>query len=184
MFKNILKGSHENTYPWWSSGDFLWIFLSFTTWTVSKYGFFSGLCFRVFQVNSARIQENTDKKKLCIWTFFMQCFTKLFWQTTSGQLLLNSVRTLWILQKFPEQFFYKNLRATASVWISINGSYASAYVFIQWRYAVVWNARFHHQITWILSNIWLMSNCLRRFILIVNGWLLISYDRVKRGFYL
>ena len=30
----------------------------------------------------------------------------------------------------------------------------------------------------ILSNIWLMFSCLKRFILIVNGWLLISYDRV------
>ena len=34
------------------------------------------------------------------------------------------------------------------------------------------------RIIWILSNIWLMFICFKRFILIVNGWLLISYDRV------
>ena len=49
---------------------------------------------------------------------------------------------------------------------------------IQSRYAVVWNACFHHQGHLDLSNIWLMFNCLNRFILIVNGLLLISYDRV------
>ena len=42
---------------------------------------------------------------------------------------------------------------------------------IQSRYAVVWNVRFHHQdhLDLILSNIWLMFICLKRFILIVNG---------------
>ena len=34
------------------------------------------------------------------------------------------------------------------------------------------------RIIWILSNIWLMFNCLKRLILIVNGWFLISHDRV------
>ena len=40
--------------------------------------FFSGPCFPVFGLNirikkETRIQENTDQKKLCIWTRFMQC---------------------------------------------------------------------------------------------------------------
>ena len=34
------------------------------------------------------------------------------------------------------------------------------------------------RIIWVLSNIWLMSNYLKKFILIANGWLLILYDRV------
>ena len=45
-----------------------------------KYGVFSGPYFLVFGLNtdiyfvySLRIQENTDQKKLRIWTFFTQC---------------------------------------------------------------------------------------------------------------
>ena len=48
---------------------------------------------------------------------------------------------------------------------------------IQSRYAVVWDARFHHQghLDFVkhLINVYLL-----KFILIVNGWLLISYDRI------
>ena len=32
---------------------------------------------------------------------------------------------------------------------------------------------------WVLSNICLMFNCLKRFILMIKGWVLISYDRVQ-----
>ena len=49
-------------------------------WKVSKYGVFSGPYFPVFGLNaerkspySGRILENTDQKKLRIWTFFTQC---------------------------------------------------------------------------------------------------------------
>ena len=37
---------------------------------VSKYGVFNGPYFSVF---SPRIEENTDQKKLRIWTLFTQC---------------------------------------------------------------------------------------------------------------
>ena len=48
---------------------------------VSKYGVFSGPYFFVFGLNteiskspySVRIQENTNLKKLCIWTLLTQC---------------------------------------------------------------------------------------------------------------
>ena len=51
---------------------------------VSKLGFFAGLYFAVFGLNrrhcispySVRIRENTDQKKLCIWTLFTQCMNK------------------------------------------------------------------------------------------------------------
>ena len=53
-----------------------------TVWKVSKYGVFSGPYFPLFRLNteiyskspySVGIQENTDQKKLCIWTLFTQC---------------------------------------------------------------------------------------------------------------
>ena len=48
-----------------------------TAWKVSKYGGFFYPYFPVFGLNtepySVRIQENTDKKKLRIWTLFTQC---------------------------------------------------------------------------------------------------------------
>ena len=40
---------------------------------------------------------------------------------------------------------------------------------VQSRYAVVWNARFHHQNH--LDFVKHLLNCLKRFTLIVNGWL-------------
>ena len=42
-----------------------------TAWKVSKYGVFSGPYFPVFSRN-AEIWENTDQKKLHIWTLFRQ----------------------------------------------------------------------------------------------------------------
>ena len=55
--------------------------LQFTTeWKMSKYGVFSGPYFTVFwlntdiyEVNSIRIRENTDQKKLRISSLFAQC---------------------------------------------------------------------------------------------------------------
>ena len=44
--------------------------------------FFSGSYFPVFGLNteiySVRIQENTDQKKLRIWTLFTQCYVSVF----------------------------------------------------------------------------------------------------------
>ena len=49
------------------------IYLSFTVWNVSKYGVFSGLYFPAFGLNTeGKMRENTDQKKLRIWTFFTQ----------------------------------------------------------------------------------------------------------------
>ena len=54
-------------------------------------GFFSGLYFPVFGLNteiySVRVQENTDQKKLRIWTFFTQCYVSVF---SFIQMLLGS----------------------------------------------------------------------------------------------
>ena len=57
-----------------------------TAWKVSKFGVFSGPYFPVFglntKINSINIrkspysvwkQENTDQKKICIWTLLTQC---------------------------------------------------------------------------------------------------------------
>ena len=49
-----------------------------TAWKVSKYGVFSGRYVPVFGLNTEmygvnRIQENTNQKKLRIWTLFTQC---------------------------------------------------------------------------------------------------------------
>ena len=44
-----------------------------TAWKVSKYGAFSGPYFTVFRLNTSDwIQENTDQKKLGIWTVLTQ----------------------------------------------------------------------------------------------------------------
>ena len=50
------------------------LFNILTTWKVSKYGVFSGPYF----LYSVRIQENTDQKKLCIWSLFTHCLKKCF----------------------------------------------------------------------------------------------------------
>ena len=47
------------------------IYLIYTAPKVSKYGVFSGAHFPVFGL--IRKQENTDQKKLRIWTLFTQC---------------------------------------------------------------------------------------------------------------
>ena len=54
---------------------------TFTAWKMSKYGVFYGPYFPVFGlnteicfVNSVQIQENTDQKKLRIWTLLTQWF--------------------------------------------------------------------------------------------------------------
>ena len=42
----------------------------FIVWNVSKYGVLSG-------PYSVQVQENTDQKKLRIWTLFTQCLENL-----------------------------------------------------------------------------------------------------------
>ena len=49
---------------------------TFTVWKVSKYRAFSSPYFPVFGLNTeiyGVIQENTDQKKLRLWTLFTQC---------------------------------------------------------------------------------------------------------------
>ena len=65
---------------------FISFYISHTAWKVSKYGVFSGRYFPAFGLNterygirnispySVRMREDTDQKKLRIWTFFMQCY--------------------------------------------------------------------------------------------------------------
>ena len=49
---------------------------------------------------------------------------------------------------------------------------------IQSRYAVVWNAHFVIRSIWILSDIWLMFISLKRFVLILNGWVLCDLNNL------
>ena len=70
---------------------------SITARKVSKYRVFSGPYFRVFELNaeiyvvnrkspySVQMQENTDQKKLCIWTLSAQSIEK-----TSGRKTQDS----------------------------------------------------------------------------------------------
>ena len=60
----------------------------FTVWKVSKYGVFSGLYFPTFGLDTERysispysvwMRENTEQKKLRIWTLFTQCFASCYW---------------------------------------------------------------------------------------------------------
>ena len=46
-------------------------------------------------------------------------------------------------------------------------------------FAVVWNAHFHHQDHLDFVKHWFMFICIKRFILIVNGWKLTSYDSLS-----
>ena len=72
-----------------------------------KYGVFSGPYFPVFGLNteiysiklrkspySVQMQENTDQKKLCIWTLFPQCITQL-WRLIS--LTIHRVKPCFIV---------------------------------------------------------------------------------------
>ena len=66
-----------------------------TVWKVSKYGVFSG-------PYSARIQENTDKKKLRIWTLHAVCETRLVTHTPTNiteRVVSNNVVVIHILSK-------------------------------------------------------------------------------------
>ena len=49
--------------------------ITVTTWKVSKYGVISGPYFPLFGLNTEifSVQENTDQKKLRIWSLFRQC---------------------------------------------------------------------------------------------------------------
>ena len=72
----------------WSIASWLYSNPS-TTWKVSKYGVFSGPYFPAFGLNteiywirrftySVEMRENTDPKKLRIWTLFTQWKVRLF----------------------------------------------------------------------------------------------------------
>ena len=65
---------------------------NFTAWKASKYGVFSGLY-------SVRIQENTDQKKLGIWTLFTQCtiqrYESKIWKHSLGGVLWQHTLVLY-----------------------------------------------------------------------------------------
>ena len=66
-----------------------------TAWKVSKYVVFPGPYFAVFGLNtvSVQIQENTDQKKLRVWTLFTQCSG---WPEFSGWSFHGNNR-LWLV---------------------------------------------------------------------------------------
>ena len=59
----------------WERHYFSIISIVFTAWKVPKYPIFSGQHFPVIGLNKDK--ENTDQKKLHIWTLFTQWFKKL-----------------------------------------------------------------------------------------------------------
>ena len=86
--------------------------VTITAWKVSWYGVISGPYFPVFGLNSIRTQENTDQKKLRIWTLFTQCIiynqsidlykipypnNNLNWKTFPNNFL-NKFKIFWIFQ--------------------------------------------------------------------------------------
>ena len=54
---------------------------------VSKYGVFPGPYFPVFGTNSVHILENTDQKKLRIWTLFTQWQCESIWTNRKSFIL-------------------------------------------------------------------------------------------------
>ena len=82
--------------------------VSCTVWKVSKYGVSSVPYFPVFRLNTEiyrenlliqpdRIQENTDQKKLRIWTLFTQCCLKCVTHAQCGWFHIYALLTLQIL---------------------------------------------------------------------------------------
>ena len=72
--------------------DERWVESVLIPWKVSKYGVFSGPYFPVFGLNTeiygvnlriSRMQENTNQKKLHIWTLFTQCLLDFVHTQTS-----------------------------------------------------------------------------------------------------
>ena len=68
-----------------------------TAWKLSKYGVSSGPYFLAFELSpySVRMRENTDQKKLRIWTIFTQCWTITLF---GAELILQSC------QRFEEKW--------------------------------------------------------------------------------
>ena len=82
----LLKDLHNSNFCnynsvklWYSN----WFCKHITAWKVSKYGDFSGPYFPTFRPNtgispySVRMRENTNQKKLHIWTLFTQSIDKI-----------------------------------------------------------------------------------------------------------
>ena len=65
---------------------------STTVWNVSKYGVFSGPYFSPYSV---RMRENTDQKKLRIWTLFMQFTLQILAPDFSIEIYILTNTPFW-----------------------------------------------------------------------------------------
>ena len=70
-----------------------------TAWKVSRYGVFSGPYFPAFELNTERLRENTDQKKLRISTLFTQCWLLLvtsccFWFLVLVTALIETAKNM------------------------------------------------------------------------------------------
>ena len=74
-------------------------------------------------------------------------------------------------------YFANNKQASLAFTVAFCFAHAE-HNLVQSQYAVVWNARFSSSGSLGFCQIFEDVYLLKRFISIVNGWLLISYDRV------
>ena len=74
-------------------------------WNVSKYGVFSG-------PYSVRMRENTDQKKLRIWTLFTQCKLRTFWGSGVQE---QKIKITMIYISFKKIYLQKNDLNTVKV---------------------------------------------------------------------
>ena len=80
-----------------------------TVWNVSKYGVFSG-------PYSVRMQENTDQKKLRIWTLFTQCAGKVI-QPTSNITCLTDLHIRWMEISIVYSWFHNGIIYTCTKYL-------------------------------------------------------------------
>ena len=73
LVKTIFVLKHRRSNYWCQE---LWLYEAVTAWKVSRHGVLSG-------PYSVRMRENTDQKKLRIWTLFTQCVAKHYFAKRS-----------------------------------------------------------------------------------------------------
>ena len=104
-----------------------------------------------------------------------------FWVLTKKCSTLLLIRWWWCKWKILPEIFYVCLISRGEI-VAITVHvfwYLVSIIFFNRDMRLFEMLVFIIRIIWILSNIWLMFICLKRFILMVNGWLLIWYDSLS-----
>ena len=97
-----MKNLNSNSNNW--NSNIMWP--NHTSWKVSKYGVFPGPYFPTFSSispYSIRMWENTDQKKLRIWTLFTQC---MFRFTESKRV----IQSLFYMQTICTHVFFVQMK--------------------------------------------------------------------------